>query len=286
MGAADGAVGALVKIVDAGTTSGKWNLVIVAEGYQAGVQQRMFITHASQFAATLLATPPFDVMAAAINIFRLETTSSDEGADDPAGCADEPGTGAVAKTLFDASFCNSNRRRMLLVDTKAVVLAVKAALPAFDAIAVIVNSTIPGGSADGQVATFSRGGDAHHTGLHELGHSAFGLGDEYSEGPGNHSHHEPSAPNLTVQKRLEDLKWAAFVQNSTQIPTETNPNCRKSAVTPAVPGAIGTYEGARHVDCRVYRPAPDCKMRTVTKPFCAVCSAHIKAELSRQLLLP
>jgi hypothetical protein len=275
MGAIDGSVVGLTKIVSQGTAAGKWNLVIVAEGYRAR-QLPAFDTHARAFATTLLATPPFTMLAPAINVFRLDVSSTDAGADDPAACG---GTGASAATFFDASFCNSGLRRFLVPDTTAVQEAVAAALPEYDAVVVIVNSPIFGGSGVGQVATFSLAPGAHDIGLHELGHSAFGLADEYAEGLGRHPVVEPAAANITVKRTRAALKWKALVVAGTPIPTGLNPACSRGNAPPGGGGGIGTYEGARRFDCKVFRPAPTCKMRELTAPFCDVCQARIRVVL-------
>jgi hypothetical protein len=279
MGSTDGAIIGLTKIVNAGTASGKWNLVIVAEGYTSR-ELTQFDTHARAFATTLLATPPFTALAAAINVYKLDVSSTDSGADDPTACG---GTGAVVNTFFDASFCNSGLRRFLLVDSDAVLDAVEAALPEYDAVVVMVNSSVHGGSGNGQVAVCSRAPGANNIALHELGHTAFGLADEYSEGLGNHSSKEPAAANITVQKTMATLKWKQHVPAGTAIPTATTPGCRQNVVTAAAAAGIGTYEGARRFDCRVYRPANVCKMRTLNDPFCDVCRAHIKTILTKFL---
>ena len=222
MGATDGAIIGLTKIVNAGTASGKWNLVIVAEGYTSR-KLTTFDSHARAFGKTLLATPPFTALAAAINVYKLEVSSTDSGADDPAACG---GTGAVAHTFFDASFCNSSLRRFLLVDSDAVLDAVETALPEYDAVVVLVNSTVYGGSGNGQVAVCSQAAGANNIALHELGHAAFGLADEYSEGMGRHPSVEPAAANITIQKLLSKLKWKSHVAAGTVIPTAADPVCR------------------------------------------------------------
>ena len=157
-------------------------------------------------------------------------SSTDSGADDPAACG---GTGAVANTFFDASFCNSGMRRFLLVNNDAVLAAVEAALPEYDAVVVLVNSADLWrlGQRPGGRVLLAAG--ANNIALHELGHTAFDLADEYSEGLGNHSSKEPAAANITVQKTMAKLKWKQHVAAGTAIPTATNPGCRQNVVTAA-----------------------------------------------------
>ena len=94
MGTSDGTVLGSTKIVDAGPATQRWNVVIVSEGYRS-IEMAQFATDAQQFANTLLATAPFDRLRKAINVFRVDVTSTDSGARDPTKCG---GTGAKPKT--------------------------------------------------------------------------------------------------------------------------------------------------------------------------------------------
>lgn len=280
MSGTDGAIIGLTKIVNAGSASGKWNLVVVAEGYTSR-QLTHFDTHARDFAKALLATPPFTTLAAAINVYKLDVSSTDSGADDPEFCA--LGTGAVARTFFDASFCHNGERRLLEVNTAAVLAAVDTALPEYDATVVLVNSPIYGGSGYSQVAVSSMAANAYNIALHELGHAAFDLDDEYFEGKDKHSTFEPAAPNVTIQRTRAKLKWKQHVPAGTAIPTAKNPVCSQTVaatLTAVTAAGTGTFEGARHFGCRVYRPANNCKMRDVNHGFCDVCQAHIRKQLA------
>ena len=62
---------------------------------------------------------------------------------------------------------------------------------------VVVNSTIYGGSGGG-VGTYSLANGATEIGIHEMGHTAFGLADEYAYYAGGnetgHDHHPPMSP--------------------------------------------------------------------------------------------
>ena len=50
--------------------------------------------------------------------------------------------------------------------------------------------------------------------------------------------------------------------------------------TPQRLGAVGTYGGGKYSDCGIYRPLPDCKMRTLAAPFCPVCAGVIRTALA------
>jgi hypothetical protein len=68
-----------------------------------------------------------------------------------------------------------------------------------------------------------------------MGHTLFGLADEYEDlqGCGRERDHdsppsflgirlEPSEPNITPATKLSDLKWRDLVAATTPIPTSTN----------------------------------------------------------------
>jgi hypothetical protein len=85
MSTADGTVLGTAKIVDHGPASQRWNLLIISEGYRS-TEMAQFATDAQQFANTLFTTPPFDRLQTAINVYRVDVTSTDSGAADPAAC--------------------------------------------------------------------------------------------------------------------------------------------------------------------------------------------------------
>src|SRR6185312_11395101 len=82
---ANGQVLGVTKIVDAGPPEQRWNAVIVSEGYRSG-EMAQFATDAKGFADALLAAAPLDRLRAAINIYRVDVTSTESGAKDPTGC--------------------------------------------------------------------------------------------------------------------------------------------------------------------------------------------------------
>ncbi|MEU7386717.1 M64 family metallopeptidase [Streptomyces tanashiensis] len=284
MGVNDGTVIGSELLLDHGSPIDRWNLTLVSEGY---TEQELpnFRLHSLEFVTLLLATPPFAGPSAAINVYRLDVASSQSGADDPAPC----GTGATADTFFDARFCaNGLDRRVLVVDTTLALNTVYAELPWSHAILVIVNSPLSGGTGGG-VATTTLHPKGMATGLHELGHSAFGLADEYDyastcneSGRDFHPAVEPAAANVTVNSSFSTLKWGHLVDPSTPMPTSTRDDCsvcEGPGLSPTTPGTVGAYTGGNHYHCGVFRGEYDCKMRAHGEPFCAVCQERINAAL-------
>jgi hypothetical protein len=299
MGAGDGTVLGTTKIVDHGSPAERWNLVLVGDGYRAD-QMAQYETDAQNFVDTLFATSPFSRTLAecgprlsrAINVYRVDVTSTDSGADDPAACG---GTGAAPATFFDAAFCNGGIRRLLIVNTATVLGVVNAQVPQWHMIMVLVNSPIYGGSG-GAMAVFSMAPEAPEIGLHEMGHTAFGFADEYEYYAGcgvdvGHDQYlgaEPAEPNVTANSNGNTIKWKDLVLPGTAVPTTANADCTQCDPQPSpVPsGTVGAFEGGRYFHCGVYRPEFDCRMRALGFPFCAVCERRIVQTLEPHLPLP
>jgi len=286
MSTADGNVIGTTQVVDHGPASQRWNLVILSDGYQQN-QLPQFHNDVQSFIATLFQTPPFDELACAINVFRIDVASTDSGADDPAACG---GTGATARTYFDASFCNSGIQRLLEVNDATVHSVVNAQMPQAHMIMVIVNSPVYGGSGGG-VATFSLAAGANEIALHEMGHTAFGFADEYEyfagcgSGEAGHDHYtggEPSQPNVTANTNRATLKWRDLVQTATPLPTTSNANCAQCDPqgNPLPAATVGAYEGAFYNHCGAYRPQFNCRMRSLGNPYCAVCQRVIRQTIT------
>lgn len=285
MSTADGTVIGTTKIVDHGSPAKRFNLVLVAEGYQQ-TEMAQFSADAQQFANHLFNTPPFDELQCAINVYRVDVASTDSGADDPTACG---GTGAIVATYFDASFCNGGIRRLLLANSGTVQNVVNTQVPQWHQIIVIVNSSIWGG-AGGSIAVTSTALGWENIAIHELGHAVFGFADEYEywagcgidTGQNNYPGGEPSEPNVTTNTNRTTIKWGDLILATTPMPTTSNADCTQCDPQPSpVPvGTVGAFEGARYYHCGVYRPEFNCMMRNLN-PFCAVCRRRI-----RQTLLP
>lgn len=295
MSAADGKVFGAVKIADNGDPSERFNLVLVAEGFRQS-ELGLFAERAQDFADGLFAIKPFDRHECAINIWRLDVASDESGADDPASCG---GTGATPRTYFDARFCGGGVPRALTCDTALVQTTVQAHVPQYHSAQVIVNTLKYGGTGGavgvGSIATKNSKGepvDWREILIHEMGHSIFGLADEYyylqgcDSGETDRNHYsgsEPSKPNITKSANAAG-KWSDLVNTST--PTWENPNCSQCPPDPGTSGgppnsvAVGTFEGAGTYHCDLYRAQVNCKMRKLGQPFCAVCEREIDEFLA------
>jgi hypothetical protein len=250
MGASDGHVVGTTKVVDHGPDSSRWNLVILGDGYRA-TELDSYHTHVQNFINTLRATPPFDELFCGINVHRVDLVSTESGADDP-GCGGNPAV--TAATFLDATFCSmfagSPLERLLTIDSGRALTIASGQVPLRHQVLCIVYSTKYGG-AGGAVATCSVHASASEIAIHEIGHSGFGLADEYGGNGAGTPAGEPSE--------------------------RTSSTCVPPASPPAA-GAVGTYEGGIYSDCNTYRPLPSCYMRDYG-PFCPVCARVIRATL-------
>ncbi|MGH9719596.1 MAG: M64 family metallopeptidase, partial [Bryobacteraceae bacterium] len=302
MGASDGTILGSTKILNNGPDNARMNIVLVGDGFKA-TEQSAFNTRCDEFVAALQAEPWYPAVGGAINVFRLNVTSTDSGADDPAGCSDEPGDGTVAATFFDSTFCTGGVHRCLAPNWLAVKTALDANLPQWYAGAVLVNTTKRGGCAQPSYRIFATGfgtkpGESwEQIALHEFGHAAFDLADEYGYYLGcdsgetdrdNAPAFEPSERNVTTNTTLAGLAvnkpmWAELITPEIPVPTMQNPDCSECDTQANVltdDSKIGVFESAKYYHCGLYRPAYLCRMRKVTAPFCAVCVQAMAAKLS------
>jgi hypothetical protein len=289
MGAADGQVIGVSTIVDSGPASKRWNMVLVAEGYRQAELPR-FRADVAGFRDHLFGIDPFSRSAVrgAINIFAVEVASAESGADHPA-CGSAAAS-RHASTYFDARFCYDGRtQRLLAGDGDLAVKTVKRLVPGWHQILVLVNDPDRGGAGGSVAWTCNSSADWQDIAIHELGHSAFGLADEYDyDGPARWPGGEPSEPNVSAEPDPYRLprKWAHLCAAGLPAPARQNPawndpnNREDPGPDPYPTTTVGTFEGARYSGAGIYRPMWDCKMRHTAAPFCAVCTERILTAMA------
>lgn len=285
MTAADGGLVSTTKIVDHGPESARWDLVILGDGYQVG-ELDTYHQDVERFLAELRTTPPFDELYCAINVHRVDLWSVNSGADTPTVEGDCSSPSTTPATFLDARFCTPfagvPMERLLTVDSARALAIATEQVPLRNQVLVIVNSSKYGG-AGGVIATCSTAPLSAKIAIHEIGHSAFGLADEYGGNGAGTPAGEPPQPNATRNTDRATNKWRDLVAASTPMPSACDSSCASSTcVPPAAPppaGAVGTYEGAVYSDCNTYRPLPSCYMRDYG-PFCPVCSRVIRQTLA------
>ena len=260
---ADGPISG-TKIRDTGPDWNRLVIVIMGDGYTAAnLSAGQFESAAGSLGNSMEVKPPWDVLFAATNMYRVDIESNEEG-------ADHETYGVLKDTYLNSSFWVADIERLLALTgtgyTRAVAAADAMVGPGvWDIILVLVNSTKYGGSG-GSIAVSSVHSSASEIILHELGHTFANLADEYETAypgypPGD------SEPNVDFDYDGPGLKWLAWVSPGTPLPTpESSPYLT----------TVGAFEGARYLSTGIYRPWYNCLMRALGRPFCPICKeAHV-----------
>jgi hypothetical protein len=300
------------------------NVLVLAEGFFAH-RKDVFLTQVRRFADQLLKTPPFSRHQTLMTVSALWTPASVALAHvtnatrcdwrvAPDGTPRQDSDFATFESPFRALYCrsrvhdgsNAPMPRSLWGDVNRVMQAIDQHTPlktlTWSALVLIDNEVAFGGMRTGDVAWAAMDADWIRTAIHELGHSVFGLADEYdNDGPASHSANEPSDPNVTVAANRAALLaawqatpsrqalwvWHSMIGPTTPTPSsEANPGCSRFASArgqrprPGVPSAgVGLFEGADYSPCNVYRPSLLCLMRNHDEDFCPVCEWSVQRDL-------
>jgi len=255
-----------------GPASNRINITLLAEGYTA-VETNEFFADATDTVQSLLATAPFADYSNSFNALAIHVASAQSG-------SDHPGT-STANTYFNSTYDAQNGYIISIppnwantnyADGRGKVDALLAAhAPATDLAILLVNDWQDGGSdGGGSLAVVAKISAVYGTGVlpHEVGHVLANLGDEY-ETP-NPGYPNTEEPNTTQQTNRAAIKWNAWISTNTPIPTPEDGNYAN---------VVGLFEGAHYQSNGWYRPKLDCRMRTVSTPFCEVCSEALVLSL-------
>jgi hypothetical protein len=266
-----------------------YRIAILSEGFLPG-EMSAFRIAAQQVLRELLLTQPFRRQRDRILIVGVQCTSL-------ASSQLLSRTGPRARrhfnvTPFDVGFVGSGTEMIgdeVAVDT---VLASISGLPPIDARLVIANNDEPGGTSGGNTVFMTKSDSVADTFLHELGHSGFGLGDEYDEPGGTYTGAEPGNANLTIQTASTRIPWRALFKPATvtipstfpvpPVPPDTRIVHRRKSDVPA--DAVGLFEGGGRRSLDIFRPAEKCKMRVPSDDFCVVCEQVIFERLAGGIL--
>lgn len=209
------------------------DLVLVADGFPPDGQER-FARQVRSILTEILATEPLGRLRGLLNVHRV----------DPA-----PG-----RPRLTTGFAGDDGR-LLLVDQQAALEVAHQHVPGTDVVLVVVDTARYGGSG-GTVAATTCHPRAAALAVHELGHAAFDLADEYGR-DGRHPGPAPSRVNVTLDPDPAHAPWADLVGTD----------------------GVGCHEGGDGYASGVYRPAATCRMRSLAAPFCPVCSREIRRLL-------
>ncbi len=243
-----------------GPSANRIDLVIMGDGYRAQDQAKM-TTDAQKVLNAFFADKFWSTYKNYLNVKLVHVVSNQDGADNGMY-----GSGVMRDTALGAYFNCANIDRLLCVNAGTVNTVAFNDAPEYDQILVIVNDTKYGG-AGGSYATTSMDPGAVDVPIHEVGHSLFGLADEYEYGGESYARcdavNDCSAPNVTVKNTLATIKWNAWIEAGTPIPT---PETAQYAST------VGLFEGAAYYPTGQYRPWQDCLMRSLGQSLCPVCT--------------
>lgn len=240
-------------LYESGPPAGRMDIVLIGDGYTSA-EMAKWASDAQKVANGLLADPLFAAHKSGLNIRRVDIASNQSG-------VDEPLKGQTRDTALGMVVGCYGIDRLVCADENLVYGAVGqvTAADARDVIVAIANTTTYGG-AGGEIATMTMHSAAIELALHEIGHTAFALADEYDYGSCVNSV-EPSEANATRQTNRASIKWGSLIAASTTVPTPLN----------AFPvGTVGLYTGAKYCTSGLYRPTQDSRMRTLGKPWYAV----------------
>jgi hypothetical protein len=251
-----------------GDPAKKVDIVILPEGYTAAEMDR-FKADCDKFTAGLFTVKPYSQNRDKFNIRAVLAPSVESG-------TDIPGDKVWKNTIMNSSFYTFNSERYLMTYDNKSVRNLAANAP-YDQIYILVNTTKYGGGAIYNLYSMSVNSNASSAKIfvHEFGHGFAALADEYDDGSTSFNdmyplNLEPWEPNITTLVKFES-KWKGMLPSNTPVPTPvTNTSNIK----------LGVYEGGGYVNKGVYRPSPDCLMRTFSgNEFCPVCSAAIQKML-------
>ncbi len=261
-------------IITNGPSTNRFNIVFLSEGYTSA-QQPQFLVDATNAFASLLAHQPYLEYSNYFNAYTIQTNSAQSGSDHPAY---PTSVNTAFNSTFDANdyiisippnFADGNSTHgQGKVDTLLATF-----MPGYSLSVLLVNDLASGGS-DGfdKTAIASTSAALPEILTHECGHVIANLGDEYTvDNPGFPNTEEP---NTTTQTNRALIKWNAWIDPSTPVPT-----------TPqgSYPASVGLFQGAHYHTNGWYRPKLDCLMNHLYAPLCEVCQEAIIIALYREV---
>ena len=234
-----------------GATSARMDLVLIGDGYTSA-EIGKWAADAKKLADGFLADPLFAKNKNRMNILRVDIASLDSGVTEG---------GVTRRTALGTVVGCYDMPRLVCPDEALTYSAVGAITPVDgrDVIVVVANTQTYGGSG-GNIGAQTMHPQAIELGLHEIGHTAFQLADEYDVGTCS-TYSEPSEVNVTMATTRPTIKWGSQIAGSTAVPTPLGyyPN-----------GTVGLFTGAKYCTTRVYRPTENSRMRSLGQPWHAV----------------
>lgn len=268
-------------ILRSGGMEDKIDVAIVAEGYTAGESQ-LFYEDARKAVEAILSHEPFSSYRDCFNFVAVALPSEDSGVSVP--CEGDWKNTAV-KSHFSTFYMDRYLTTLRLKNLHDKLVGIP-----YEHIVILANTDTYGGGGIFNSYTLTT---AHHPSfrpvvVHEFGHSFAGLADEYYYDDQYSEYYypdcEPWEQNITTLFDFRS-KWDDMLPKEVVIPSAPVDDLWKSLKegTPA-DGFIGVYEGAGYQSKGVYRPYPDCRMKTNSaETFCPVCQRAISRMIEFQI---
>lgn len=243
------------------------DVVIMAEGYTKDEMQT-FYNDAQKATDAIFIHSPFKENVQHFNVIAVASESLDSG-------VSIPRENIWKTTAISSHFDTFYSDRYLTSSSVNDIHDLLAGIP-YEHIIVLANTDTYGGGGIYNSFTLTT---AHHSKfepvvVHEFGHSFGGLADEYAytdaPSPLYPYDVEPWEQNITTLVDF-DSKWSDMLPADIKIPTKTNEDNYNSCTV------LGVYKGAGYSMKGIYRPTPDCRMRTnEAGAFCPVCQRAIQ----------
>lgn len=243
------------------------DVVIMAEGYSRGDMQT-FYSDAQKACDAIFSHSPFKENKNHFNVVAVASESTDSGVSIP---RENVWESTAVSSHFDTFYSD----RYLTSSNVNDIHDLLAGIP-YEHIIILANTDTYGGGGIYNSFTLTT---AHHSKfepvvVHEFGHSFGGLADEYAytdaPSPLYPYDVEPWEQNITTLVDFES-KWSDMLPKDIVVPTKITSDNYSSTE------ALGVYQGAGYSMKGIYRPVPDCRMRTnEAKAFCPVCQRSLQ----------
>lgn len=261
-------------ILKSGDSADKIDVAVVAEGYTAS-EADVFYADAKKAVDAILAHKPFDRYADRFNFVAVALPSDESG-------VSVPGEGVWKETALGSHFNTFYMDRYLTTLRLRQMHDALCGIP-YEHIVILANTDTYGGGGIFNSYTLTT---AHHPSfepvvVHEFGHSFAGLADEYYYDDQFVEYYypdcEPWEQNITTLFDFSS-KWDDMLPQFISIPTPQPEGdiWKHIADGTSEETYLGVYEGGGYQSKGVYRPFPDCRMKTnAADGFCPVCQRAI-----------
>ena len=256
-----------------GSPQDKIDVAIVAEGYTSE-EADQFYRDAQVAMEAILAHEPFKAYRDRFNFVAIALESEDSG-------VSVPREGVWKNTAVGSNYDTFYSDRYLTTSCVWKMHDALCGVP-YEHLVILANTDTYGGGGiyNSYTLTTALHKDFKPVVVHEFGHSFAGLADEYYYDDQFVEYYypdsEPWEQNITTLYDFSS-KWDDMLPKFIQIPTPVEGNVWKRIGEGEKPEAIiGVYEGAGYQSKGVYRPYPDCRMKTnAAESFCPVCQRAI-----------